>query len=219
MKRMSAPLFVAALALTLFSQSRASASFVPWTYNWTPSTTSISADSPGTGGLSLTNEPTNHGVGTSDVVITNIRTFSSAPRTNPDKFTSKPYTLTLFLQDDASGAHTTMTFGGAFSGTVSVNSANVANAFTGITQQVVQLGSHKYTVQLGSYAPPGPPTASNAGSITAHIFVDEDPNTGGGGNNGGGGGQHAPEPSTMLLSLLGLSGLGAGAWKKLTRKV
>ena len=40
----------------------------------------------------------------------------------------------------------------------------------------------------------------------------------GGGNNGGGGSQNAPEPSTMLLSLLGLSGLGAGAWKKLMKK-
>jgi hypothetical protein len=214
MKRMSAPLFAAALGLTLFSQSQASASFVPWTYNWTPSTTSISSDVPGTGGLSLTNEPLNHAIGSSDIVVTNIRSFSSAPRTSPDKFTAKPYSVTLFLQDDASGAHANLTFTGAFGGTLSINSANVTNAFSGLTQQTVQLGTHKYIVQIGSYAPPGPPTASNAGSISAHVFVDEDPNTG-----GGGGGQHAPEPSTMLLSLLGLSGLGASAWRKLKSKI
>ncbi|HEV3238010.1 MAG TPA: hypothetical protein VGZ25_13555 [Gemmataceae bacterium] len=213
MKRMSAPLFVAALGLTLFAQSKAHASFVPWTYNWGRSPIAVQADSPGTGGLSLTDETTLHAVGTSDIVATNIRSFSSAPRTAPDHFTAKPYTLSLFLKDDASGQSTTLTFSGTFSGALSSNSANITTAFTGKISQTVTLGKHTYTVSLGNFAPPGPPTASNAGSISAHVLVDQDP------DGGGGGGHHgAPEPSTMLLSLLGLSGLGAGAWKKLMRK-
>jgi len=215
MKRMSAPLFVAALSVSLFAHSKAHASFVPWTYNWGRNPIAVQADSPGTGGLSLTDEGTLHAVGSSDVVATNIRSFSSATRTAPDHFTAKPYTLSLFLKDDTSGQSTTISFSGTFSGALSSNSANITNAFTGSITKTVVLGAHTYTVNMGNFAPPGPPTASNAGSISAHVFVDQDPDGGGG---GGGGNQHAPEPSTMLLSLLGLSGLGAGAWKKLTRR-
>jgi hypothetical protein len=75
-------------------------------------------------------------------------------------------------------------------------------------------------VTIGNYAPPGPPTASNAGSISAHVAVNEitppplppppppppPPPTG-----------QAPEPSTLLLSCMGLLGLGAASWKKWRR--
>jgi hypothetical protein len=218
MKRTSASLFTAALAVMLFAQSHACANFVPWTYNWARSPISITADSPGTGGLTLTDQPLGHATGSSDIVATNIRTFSSAPRTNPDKITAKPYTLSLFLQDDASGASAALVFHGAFSGTLSSSSANITNVFSGSLSQTVALGKHTYTVNIGPFAPPGPPSASNAGTISAHVLVDEDPGTGGGGGGGGTGGggtPHAPEPSTLLLSFLGLSGLGAGAWRRI----
>ncbi|MFL5244734.1 MAG: hypothetical protein ACJ8FY_21740 [Gemmataceae bacterium] len=211
MKRTSATFFAAALLATLFAQSNACASFVPWTYNWARSPIAITADSPGTGGLTLTDQPLGHAVGSSDIVATNIRTFSSAPRTNPDTFTAKPYTLSLFLQDDASGASAVLVFHGAFGGKASQSSANITNSFTGLVSQTVALGNHTYTVNIGPYAPPGPPSATNAGSISAHVLVDQDPDP------GSGGGGHAPEPSALLLSVLGLSGLGAGAWRKLRK--
>jgi hypothetical protein len=212
MKRMSAPLFAAALGLTLLAQSKAHASFVPWTYNWGRSPIAVQADSPGTGGLSLTDETTLHAVGTSDIVATNIRSFSSAPRTAPDHFTAKPYTLSLFLKDDASGQSTTLNFSGTFSGALSSASANIKTLFTGQVTQTVKLGAHTYTVNLGNFAPPGPPTASNAGSISAHVLVDQDPDHGG----GGGGGHQAPEPCSLILGGVGLSLAGlAGLRKKL----
>jgi hypothetical protein len=46
----------------------------------------------------------------------------------------------------------------------------------------VQLRFDTYTVTVGSYAPPGPPTASNAGSISAHVRAlgpDHNPQGGG----------------------------------------
>jgi hypothetical protein len=93
------------------------------------------------------------------------------------------------------------------------------NAFTGQISQTVKLGAHTYTVNMGNFAPPGPPTASNAGSISAHVLVDQDPDGGGSGGGGGGGGtgsQHAPEPCTLILGGLGLSLAGlAGLRKKL----
>ena len=207
MKRSSAFLFTTALALVLCSQARVRADFVSWSYNWTPSALALPADVPGTGGLSLTNEPTKNADGTSDVVVTNIRGFSSASRSMPDHFTHAAYSFALVLTDLASGQVAHMSFTGFFSGTLSATSSNIANNFGGPISGTATLGGHTYVVTMGSYSPPGPPTASNAGSISAHVAVDEIPTppppTG-----------HAPEPSTLLLSCMGLMGFGATAWKK-----
>ncbi len=215
--------YLTALAtLATLGLCQARADFVAWSYNFTPSALSLPADVPGTGGVSLTNEPTKKADGTSDVVVTNIRAFSSAPRSNPDHFTHAAYTFTLVLTDLASSQSTTMKFNGFFSGTISATSANLGNTFTPPLTQTVTLGGHVYAVNLVNYAPPGPPTASNAGSISAHVGVDQftpppPPPTGGGG--GGTAPPNAPEPSTLLLSCLGLSGLGLARWQKWQKAV
>jgi hypothetical protein len=191
------------------------ADFVSWTYNFGRSPVAVPSDNGGTGGLSLTDESTHHADGTSDIVATNIRAFSSATRSNPDRFTNSPYTLSLFLQDDASKQSTTLTFKGVFNGTISATSANVTTTFTAPLSETVKLGDHTYTINLGNYSPPGPPDASNAGSISAHVGVDEftPPPP----NGGGGPPASAPEPSTLLLSALGLSSLGMAGWRKWRR--
>jgi hypothetical protein len=188
------------------------ADFVPWSYNFTPSSIVVPADNHGTGGLSLTNEPANRADGTSDVVITNIRAFSSAPRSSPDRFAHAGFSFSLVLTDLLSKQSAKMTFGGFFSGAISETSANVQATYTAPLLQTVELGGHIYTINLGNFAPPGPPAASNAGSISAHIGVDEVPPPSGG--TTGGGTQQAPEPSTVVLSAIGLSGLGLVGWRK-----
>jgi hypothetical protein len=202
--------------------STARADFVPWTYNFGRDpivvTATNSALGKGTGGLTLTDEQTHHADGSSDIVATNIRAFSSAPRATPDRVTNGAYTLSLFLQDDLSKQSTTLTFKGAFNGTISATSANIANTFDpSKLSQSVTLGGHLYTVTLGNYSPPGPPDASNAGSISAHVGVDEftpPPTTGGGPGPTG----NAPEPSTLVLSCLGLTSLGLAGWRKWRQK-
>ncbi|MFL5245072.1 MAG: PEP-CTERM sorting domain-containing protein [Gemmataceae bacterium] len=218
MKKLAVHLFSAVLATVTFAVSHAKADFVPWTYNWARTPVAIAADTPGTGGLTLTDQPLGHAIGSSDIVATNIRTFSSAPRSNPDHFSNRGYTLTLFLQDDKSGASKALVFSGFFSGSLSSNSANIVNTFTGSASQTAALGGHTYTVTIGAYAPPGPPSAANAGSISAHVSVDEFSPGGSGGTGGGGGGGEAPEPSTLLLAGTGLSFLGAAGWRKLKRR-
>jgi hypothetical protein len=211
MTRLSKALLLAAFAALAFGPGRAHASFVSWSYNWTPSALALPADVPGSGGLSLTNEPTKNADGTSDVVVTNIRGFSSASRSTPDKFTHAAYNFTLVLTDLASGKAAHMTFSGFFSGTMSATSANIGNTFTGVTTETVSLGGHTYTVTMGNYSPPGPPTASNPGSISAHVGVDEvkgPPIVTG----------NAPEPSTLLLACFGLSGLGLTGWRRWRRQ-
>jgi hypothetical protein len=75
-------------------------------------------------------------------------------------------------------------------------------------------------VSIVSYSPPGPPTASNAGSIGAHVDVTAGTSGGGGGDNGGGSGggiSETPEPTSLVLSCFGLSALGAASWRKRRR--
>jgi LPXTG-motif cell wall-anchored protein len=55
-------------------------------------------------------------------------------------------------------------------------------------------------VQIGPFAPPGPPTANLSGSISAYVTVKE-----------------VPEPSTLALAGLCLALGGAGWWWKRTR--
>jgi hypothetical protein len=192
--------------------AQARADFVPWTYNFGRSPVAVAANSPGTGGLSLTDESTHQADGTSDIVATNIRAFSSAARATPDKFTNAAYTLSLFLKDNASGQSTTLNFKGVFNGFISATSANVTTTFLAPLTQTVKLGTNTFTVSLGGYVPPGPPTASNAGSISAHVAVNEISPPGGGGGPGITG--NSPEPSTLLLSCLGLVGMGLARWRK-----
>jgi hypothetical protein len=212
MKRSSIFSLAVALAFTLLAQAQLRADFVSWTYNFGRSPVAVPAGGSGTGGLSLTDESTHQADGTSDIVATNIRAFSSAPRNHPDTFTNSPYTLSLSLKDNASGLSTTLAFHGVFNGFISATSANVTTTFTAPLTETVKLGSNTYTVNLGNYSPPGPPAASNAGSISAHVAVNEitppppPPPTG-----------DAPEPSTLLLSCMGLFGLGAASWKKWRR--
>ena len=191
-----------AIALCLLAGAQARADFVSWEYNWTPSATKILADNPTTGSILLSNEPGGSAVNNTYIVATNIKTASTADPSNLATFTNKAYSLALTILDDASGKSGTLTFAGAFNGTVSSKSAIIMNTFTGPQTRSVQLGNHLYTVQVGPFAPPGPPTANIAGSISALANVSV---------------KDVPEPSTFVLSGLCLSLCGAGWWWKRAR--
>jgi hypothetical protein len=202
----SSPLGVT-LAVLLLASAGARADLVPWSYNWTPAAPTILADSPGTGKILLSNEPAGAAQNSSDIVATNIRTASSAAWDSPDHFTNAAYGLALTLTDKASHASGTVTFTGVFNGTLTALSSNITNSFTGPQTQVLKLGSNTYTITMGSYTPPPPPGAFNAGAISAYAQVTVQA------TEAGGGGQ-APEPPALALAGLGLS-LGGGAlWRR-----
>jgi hypothetical protein len=205
-------LFASALTLVMMTGTSVRADFIPWTYSWTRSPVAVPADPGGTGGISMTNEPVNHAVNSSDIVATELRTFSVASLTKPDTFTNAAFSLTMTLTDDNSHQTTTLTFNGMFNGTLTGSSSNISLSWTGPSKQTVVLGNDTFTVNMSGFTPPGPPNASNGGGISAH--VDASAGSGGGGGGGGGGGSPAPEPSTLALSGLGLSFLGFASWRK-----
>jgi hypothetical protein len=143
---------------------------INWTYNFTPAQSFVASDS-GSGTVLFTNEPTTKAINSSDVVVTNLRVISNAAPDSPDTLTHGVWADSLVLTDDASQVSDTMTFTGELSGNFSASNANIANVFTGPTTQTATLGSNKYTVSLVGYLPPGPPTASNVGSISVFVQV------------------------------------------------
>jgi hypothetical protein len=208
MKYPSRTLFSASLASLLLAWTSSQAAFVSWSYNWSRVPADVvSADANGTSTISLTDEALGHATNSSDIVATNIRTSSTAPRATPNNFQDAAYALTLRLTDDASGESGTLTFNGVFNGTLSSTSADISTTFLDGATQELTLGGHQYAVTIDAYSPPGPPGINNAGSIGARVEVTpaEDPPPPP---------NDAPEPSTVLLSCVGLSLLGAGSWRK-----
>jgi hypothetical protein len=184
-----------ALVLLLAAPGETRAELIAWMYSWSNSPAQINADNPGTGHITLSNEGLQTAVGDSDIVATNLRTYSTAPINNPDHFTHAAYSLKLFLFDADSGQSTTLTFTGELNGTATAGSSILTNTFTGqVTQQAV-LGNHLYTVTAGKFTAPGPPGSINAGSISAHASTVITVAT-------------LAEPSSLALGCLGAAAFG-----------
>jgi hypothetical protein len=202
MKRLFVCLFAVALVLT---GNQAWANPVTWTYNFTPSQNFLLGDT-GTNQVDFTNQGAVTTTGATDVAATNLSIHNGSS----DTFTSKEYILSLNLSD---GANTgTLNFKGMMSGTITAGNPSLTNVFESPTSQQLVLGSDTFTVTASSFTSPNPFGASVKGAIGFHVDV-----------NGGQGTppppppptNDVPEPSTLLLTCLGLAGAGFKAWRKL----
>lgn len=219
MKHLSGPFVTASLVLFVFGATHARADMIGWSYSWSRTPLSVAADGAGTGGINLTVNPGGPIVGTSDIVAVNLSSFSSAPAGTTDVFTNKPYTLTLALTDTASKQTGIFSFGGTLSGTLSPTLAQISNAFDGPTTQQKVLGHNLYTVSLNPFAPPGLPTSTTLGGISAHVTVTPEAGTSPGVDTSQSDPgtttpavHNSPEPSTLVLAGLTVPVLGAARW-------
>jgi hypothetical protein len=198
----NAPVFLIAACLTLLAlASPVQGAFVPWQYNWSRNPAIMYSDSSSTSYVTLSDQPLASAVGSSDIVATNLKVFSNASPGSPATFTNKAYTLTLFLLDVNSSQSGTLKFTGIINGNVSSESSNLQNQFTGTTKQELDLGQHRYTVTIGPFTPPGPPGSANTGAIGAHAMVQITDI------------QKTPEPSTLVLALLGAPVISFRVWR------
>jgi hypothetical protein len=219
--------FIAAAGILCLAGSAARASQIAapgaqWTYSFTSSVASVSADPPGHGSVTLTSQsspvdkmgsviPNTTGSSGSDVNGISLRTTTSATDAKPDTVASGNYTVSMKLTDFVSGNSTTFSFSGKMHGTFSVSNSHIENDWMGTkdpgTGAVFQanLGNYQYVVTVAKFAGPDIPSATNPGVIQVHVETFTL------------GVAQVPEPSSVVLSCLGLAFLGAVSWRKRRR--
>src|SRR5262249_61631571 len=109
----------------------------------------------------------------------------------------------------------TLNFSGTISGSLSASHSNITNTFTGPTSQTTVLGGNTYAVTIGPFSPPGPPSSTNVGSISAFVAVTAPSGGNPGGNPPPPDSEH-PDPPTALLARLGVSFRGLASWRHRT---
>jgi hypothetical protein len=215
----TAPLVALALLLVAGTSLQAAsmpASQVVWQYNFTPVTPTPSSPvvyasnaAGNNAGITFTNDVTRTAVGPStSIVATNLKAF--APQNGTFSFNNNAWKLSMLLStSDAAGPHSaTLFFGGKIAGDYSVGHSNLSNTPVGSTTQTVMLGAYDFTVTLLPVILPGPANQGIQGSIATSVSIKP---------HGTPVPAQTPEPSTMLLSGLGLTFLGASAWRRKRR--
>ena len=188
-----------------------------WSYFWTTTTPLVGSNGAGVSIMPASGS----GSGASDIVAANLSVISSAPAETPDPVNGG-WNLTLHLTDNVSGNSGTLLFTGQFTGTVSASASSVDSKFNDPTVQSLSLGAHLYSATIGLYTPPGLPGTTLKGAIGANLALSDLP------------GSapppepppsppppppspppvvNAPEPSGLVLALMGVSSLGLGWWK------
>lgn len=204
----NAPRLAVAVAIVCFLTVPARADFVRWSYTTTPANANVASNGGSSSTVNFIGDTNVTAVGDSDIVLAALTTTSSANPNNPATFTSKFWAVDLTLTDYTSGQSYDFLFGGRLSGMLSSSSSYFTTTFIGQASITAQIGANNYTVTLVSFSPPGPPSASNKGAISAHVNVS--PASGSGTISSTG----SPEPSTMILAGLGLVGFVATQYRR-----
>jgi hypothetical protein len=191
-----------------------------WTYTTKVSPLAVAPDVPG-GGLILTSQTTPSAVvsGPSGIVATTVLGSISI---GTDHYTNAGYEVDITINDQGSSQSHTFAFNGQFSGDFSATKgANITHQFldpttmlpvSGTVSETANIGGVAYTVTLDPSVIIGA-LGSFPASIGGNVNFTGD-NTGG----GGGDTQTTPEPSSLMLSALGLSVLGLAALRRRLRR-
>jgi hypothetical protein len=211
MNRRHAALLGAILVLATAGTARAD-----YFFNWGPDIPIVFSDNAGMH-VTISDGPQVGPVsGTQQMIATSLGTFINPGVTGTDTF-SNGQKLALGLDLTDGTGHGNVSFSIGISGSLSAATSAVSYSFLDGTTRSMTVNNHPYTVTIDG---PGP----IPGSIVATITPGLAPTTGGGGGGGGTGGsggtpQSAPEPSTMVLSALGVAGGLLGAIRRWRRVV
>jgi len=235
MKRLLS-LFAPALALLLCSSAHAGlvpVSNVDFGYDFGPDDNGKVFANTGKGYVQISNDRNNLGGNTGPSGTTHVTaatlTTNAGGVLGTQTFDSKTdptlgvYSLVMTLTDlnpndqkkfAAAALKKTFTFTGKFTGSFgefapshgqSSGFSNIGSIFP-VPVQEADIGSFHWKVVLNSYGYVGYPGSGKTGSLGADVTASQVKST-----------AITPEPSTMLLSCLGLSFLGAARWRKRRR--
>jgi hypothetical protein len=146
-----------------------------------------------------------------NTVASNLTTFSAKRSPDFDTFTNQLWSLMLTIKAlDPNDMTTvtdsrTLTYSGVINGKLNQDFSNLHVSLTSPAVMTAVVGNHNFTVNIDQFVDPADQNVGTKGSIGGTISVDA-------GN--GGGLQNSPEPSSMVLSVLGLSCLAVMAWRK-----
>jgi hypothetical protein len=183
------------VSLTCLASSQVRADQISWSYDFSLSTDAIhsTATTDGTGRIVLT--PFNGTLtgalpGSATITAVNLEAISSAAANNPAQFNGAEYTLTMKLTDQSSGLTAAVTFEGVLNGTVSASGSSLTNKFIGQTTYAFDLNHHIYNISVGKFTAPGAPGSGDLGGIDVNVSI-----------------HHNPEPSSLLLGMIGMPAL------------
>jgi hypothetical protein len=196
-----------------------------WTYTTKATPLAIAPDSPG-GGLILTSQSTESAVttGKSGIVAT---TVLGTIAIGNDHYTQAGYQVDITVNDKGSGQSHTFSFNGQFTGDFSATKGaqlvhelidpvtHVATSSSTVSESFV-IGGNTYMVTIDPHVIVGA-----LGSFPASIGGFVEVVGGDGSSSNGGDNTHvatAPEPSAMVLSMLGVSVLGVAAVRRRLRR-
>ena len=207
----------ALLVLMIVVTCQIRADYLNWTYTATFQVPGVTVNTPSNGGgtVALTDFGTPQPGGTS-IAVQAYETTSSA--TTPISFNNLKYDLALKITDSATNDSGTLHFTGSLTGTMTATTSTIVDSFTPVTSNSLTLDGHTYTVKIPTVtlAPPTSPQANVLASVSVAsagggVPSSPPPSSPPPPSNS------TPEPTSLLLSSLGISILGIGRWWKCRR--
>lgn len=203
MKRHFAIQGALALALIAYVSAGAQASPITFTYDWSPSSPSVSGQA-NMNAIDFSNQAAN--TVTTTQALGNASSISVANSTS-DTLNNAAYSLGVKITDGTLSGN--VSFNGELNGTITNGIVNkLTNTLISPATQNLILGGDKFAVTLTSFVPPNPFGAGNKpGGFGFEITAAP-------GGSGTPPPNNVPEPTTLLLSCLGAGGFALRALRK-----
>jgi hypothetical protein len=186
----------------LASGSRARADLIVWTERSFAKPVVLPATGPGKGAIVVVSDPfpSVHLHGTATIPVASLFAFSNDETKNPQTLKDVPITLTLKIHDLTQKMNGSVTFTGEVSGTLSAKQANITLTWSS-TLERLHLGQYWYDVTMHPLDPGGPHKTGYLGTLHATVNV-----------------HHNPEPSSLILAVLGIPLVAVPGWRRWRRK-